>query len=49
MRRLTMCEREGDGERGRRRRADGQSDEECERHAPIDSLPTGGETTLSLS
>jgi hypothetical protein len=28
-----MCEREGEGERGTGRRADGQSDEECERHA----------------
>jgi hypothetical protein len=41
-----MCEREGDCERGRRRRADDQSDEECERHArsipgqPAEKLPS---------
>jgi hypothetical protein len=44
-----MCEREGEGERGAGRGGNGQCDEECERHAPIDSRPTGGETTLYLS
>jgi hypothetical protein len=43
-----MYEREGEGERGPGGRADGQCNEECERHASIDSRPTGGETALSL-